>query len=300
MGKKKNFGREFWVGLIGVVALLSIYLLINFFKGINIFKMGENYYVRFNNVSELVNSSPVYLNGFKAGNVQSINYDYNDMESIIVELSIDKKLHIPVGSVAKISTHMLGGADISIIMSKSAEFYQPGDTLVGILDKGIAGEANDKIIPAMNNLLPKLDSILVSTNKLLANPALTASIKNAEEITSELTKTAKLMNDLLGDDVPHITERLIGIEDDLLDVSSQLSEIDYKQMIHTLDSTISNIHTISETLLEAKGTAGMLLNDSSLYLNLNATCEEATKLLTDLREHPKRYVHFSIFGKKDK
>lgn len=298
MAKKKLFTREFFIGAIGIAALLLIYFLINFFKGIDLFKMGETYYVRFSDVSQLVGSSPVYLNGYKAGNVRSINCDFNQIDNIIVEIEIDKRIKIPKGSTARITTHMLGGADLGIIPSHNSETLAPGDTIIGTLDRGIAGEAADKIMPAFNNIMPKVDSILTSLNIILANPALTSSIENVERVTGELATATASLNTLLNKDVPQITGRMVDIEEDMLAVSSQLSEIDYKQLIGSLESTLNNIQQLTTALNKGEGTMGMLLKDSTLYNNLNGTCKAATELLQNLREDPKRYVHFSVFGRK--
>lgn len=300
MGKKKIFSREFFIGIIGITALALLYFLINFFKGIDLFRMGETYYVQFNNVSQLVSSSPVYINGYKAGNVRNISYNYSDMKDIIVEVEIDKRLNIPKGSIAKITTHMLGGADISIELTDNKEILSPGDTIKGFLDRGIAGEANDKIMPAFKSMLPKLDSILVSLNTLLANPSLTASVENTEKLTEELIKTTQGLNDLLGNDVPQITDRMVKIEEDLLTVSSQLTEVDYLRLFGKLDTTLTNISQITTEINDGYGTMGALIKDRTLYNRLKNTSEAATLLLEDLRKNPKRYVHFSIFGKKDK
>lgn len=300
MGKKKIFSREFFIGAIGITALALLYFLINFFKGIDLFRMGEIYYVKFNNVSQLVNSSPVYLNGFKAGNVRNISCDYSNINDIVVEVEIDKKVRLPKGSTAKITTHMLGGADISIELSDSKEFVMPGDTITGILDRGIAGEASDKIMPAFDKMLPKVDSILVSLNSILSNPALIASIENTENATAELATTTKRLNNLLANDIPQITERMVQLEDDMLAVSSQLSETDYKAMLGKIDSTLTNIQQITADLNNGQGTAGKLLQNNELYDQLTGTCRAATKLLNDLKNNPKKYVHFSLFGKKNK
>lgn len=298
MVKKKTLKKELIVGVIGIIALLLIYLLINFFKGVNLFRNDNTYYARFNDVSQLVNSSPVYLNGYKAGNVRNIKYDYSNVDNIIVEMSVDERLKIPVGSTAKISTHMLGSAEISILLSGNDTYYQPGDTMKGFMDKGIAGEANETIIPAFNNMLPKLDSILVATNRLLSNPALASTVENVEQLTNELNTTTKQLNSLLARDVPQITERMVQIEDDLLVMSSQLSEVDYKRLFATVDSTLGNMQRLTTALNNGDGTMGMLLKDTTLYNNLNRTCTEASALLQNLRENPKRYVHFSVFGRK--
>ena len=296
--RRKIFSKELTVGIIGIVALLSIYLMINFFKGINIFKSGETYYAKFENVNELVTSTPVYVNGYKAGNVREIVY--KSMNDIVVELDIDKNMQIPKGSVAVNSLRLLGGSDVFIKLTNNDTFYQPGDTMIGLLDKGLMGEAGEKIMPAVNNLLPKLDSILSATNKIMSSEALMASINNIETLTEELKSSTKQLNSLLANDVPQIANRVVEIEDDVLAVSSQLSEVDYNKIFSSLDSTLNNIQRISAALNESQGTLGLLLNDSALYNNLNSTCEEANKLLEDLREHPKRYVHFSVFGRKDK
>ena len=298
MRRRKLFSREFTVGIIGVIALLSIYLIINFFKGINLFKSGETYYAKFNNVSELVTSTSVFINGYKAGNVRAITY--KSMNDIIVELDIDKNMQIPKGSIAVNSLRLLGGSDVYIKLSDSNTYYQPGDTMPGMLDKGLMGEAGEKIMPAVNDILPKLDSILTATNRIMSSEALIASVKNIEVLTEELKTSTKQLNNLITNDVPKITDRVVEIEEDVLAVSSQLSEVDYQNLFATLDSTLNNIQRISAALNESQGTLGLLLNDSALYNNLNSTCEEANKLLEDLREHPKRYVHFSVFGKKDK
>lgn len=300
MKKNKIFSREFLIGAIGITALIVIYFLINFFKGIDLFKMGNTYFVKFNNISQLASSSPVYLNGFKAGNVREIHYDYSNVQNIIVEIEVDKRLHIPLGSTAKITTHMLGGADISIELANSNINITPGDTITGILDRGLAGEAGEKIIPAINTIIPKVDSVLTALNTLLTTPAVAASIDNVESLTSELTTTTRKLNAMLSNEIPQITNRMIELEDNLLATTSQLKDIDYARLFGSLDTTLVNLQNITAALIEGEGTAGKLLNDTTLYHNLNRTTEAATALLENLRTNPKRYVHFSLFGRKDK
>ena len=299
MAKKIKYSKEFIVGAIGILALLLIYLMINFFKGIDLFKDGERYYVKFDNIGEVVNSSPIYLNGYKAGNVQGINYDFENMKSVIVTIDIDKRLRIPQGSYAEVNNHMLGGSDVSIILSNSDKYIAPGDTIEGRLNKGLQGEMGD-VIPSLTNMIPKVDSILTSLNALLAAPELPNSIKNVDKLTSDLTTTTAQINTLLGRDIPQITERVVQMEDDVLAVSSQLKEVDYKQLFASLESTLHNLESITTALKNGEGTPGMLLKDKTLYNKLDSTCSAANALLTDLKKNPKRYVHFSVFGSKDK
>ena len=299
MDKKKTFTRELWVGLLGNMALLIIYLLINFFKGVNVLKEGKRFYLKFDNIGEIVNTSPIYLNGYKVGNVSNIIYDFNSTDGVFVEINVDKRLNIPQGSYAEVNNKMLGSSTISLRLGKGNKFVTPGDTINGYLNGGAMQEAGN-MLPQINAMMPKVDSILVSLNNILGNPSINRSVNNVEQLTQELGKTTAMLNSLLKNEIPEATEKLIKIEDNMLAVSSQLSEVDYKRMFATLEESATNLKQITEALSNGEGTAGMLLKDSTLYNNLNSTCSAATALLEDLKEHPKRYVHFSIFGRKEK
>lgn len=297
---KKIFSREVLIGATGILAIVLIYLLINFFKGINLFNAENHYYVRFSDVCQLTNSSPIFVNGYSVGNVRNIDYDYLNPGNIVVTIEIDERMRVPLGSYATITTHMLGGTDLSLVLGKSGNMLSPGDTIMGYPDKGIATVASEKIIPAFDNMLPKLDSILSSLNVLLANPAINSAVNNAALLTEDLKKTTAGINKLLAKDVPAITDRMIKLEDDFLAVSGQLKEVDYKGLASQLENTLRNIEQLTVVLNSKEGTMGLLLNDTTLYHNLCTTCEQAEALLQNLREEPKRYVHFSIFGRKDK
>ena len=121
-----------------------------------------------------------------------------------------------------------------------------------------------------------------------------------ERLTAELGTTTRQLNSLLTNDIPQISGRMIEIEDNLLATTSELKEVDYARLFGSLDSTLTNLQHITAALREGEGTAGRLLSDTTLYNNLNRTTEAATALLENLRENPKRYVHFSLFGRKEK
>ena len=297
--KKGTFTRELWIGVLGIIAILIIYLLINFFKGINVFSTGEKYYVKFSNIGEIVNTSPVFINGYKVGHVSNVIYNFENPDEVYVEMHLDNKLQMPEGSVALINNKMLGSSTISLALGKSATMVQPGDTIEGRMNTGAMDEAGE-MLSKITTMLPKIDSILVSLNSTLANPAINKSVNNIEDLTAELNTTAKLLNNVLANDIPVATGKLVEIEDDILKMSAQLSEVDYNKLIGSLEASLTNIQNITAALSNGEGTAGMLLKDSTLYNKLNNTTEAATQLLEDLKENPKRYVHFSVFGKKDK
>ncbi|MBO7290251.1 MAG: MCE family protein [Bacteroidaceae bacterium] len=297
--EKRKFTREFWIGFLGILSLVIIYLLINFFKGISLFNEGSIYYVRFNDIGEIVKTSSVYVNGYKVGNVQEIEYDFEKGNGACVTLSLDKRLHIPVGSTAEINKELLSSSSISIIQGHSNSYLMPGDTLNGRL-KSDAMEVAGEMLPAIGDMLPKIDSILISLNNTLANPSINNTLNNVEQLTAQLNSTSKDLDNLLNGDIATASSKLVALEDQMLELSTKLNEIEYQRIVASLETSLKNLEEITASLNNGEGTAGMLLKDSSLYIRLNETCESANALLEDLKEHPKRYVHFSIFGNKQK
>lgn len=297
--EKRKFTREFWIGFLGILSLVIIYLLINFFKGISLFNEGSIYYVRFNDIGEIVKTSSVYVNGYKVGNVQEIEYDFEKGNGACVTLSLDKRMHIPVGSTAEINKELLSSSSISIIQGHSNSYLMPGDTLNGRL-KSDAMEVAGEMLPAIGDMLPKIDSILISLNNTLANPSINNTLNNVEQLTAQLNSTSKDLDNLLNGDIATASSKLVALEDQMLELSTKLNEIEYQRIVASLETSLKNLEEITASLNNGEGTAGMLLKDSSLYIRLNETCESANALLEDLKEHPKRYVHFSIFGNKQK
>ena len=295
---KIKFSRELIVGVLGLTALFVIYFLINFFKSIDIFDDTDNYRVEFTNIGELTNSAPVYINGCKVGNVSSIEHNFNESEIVTLTLSLNQGLRLPEGSYAQIHNKLMGGSTICIVMGKEEGTIEPGTTLKGILEAGAMDEVGN-MMPQIEAMLPKVDSMLTSLNTIFANPAINNTLNNLETLTAQLNTTSAQLNRLVSNDIPTALDKVIEIEDDLLKVSSQLSEVDYASMIATLDASLNNIQQITAALNEGNGTVGMLLNDTALYSKLNETCEAANALLDDLKENPKRYVHFSVFGRKE-
>ena len=162
------------------------------------------------------------------------------------------------------------------------------------------GAAEKDLLPQLQRMMPKMDSILGSLNKLLADPALANTLHNAEQLTASLSSTSRQLDKLMHTDVPQLTENINAVTSNLRTISDNLKDVDYASTILKVDSTLANVRLLTEKLNRKDNTLGLLMNDSSLYQNLNATSANAASLLQDLKEHPKRYVHFSLFGKKDK
>ena len=292
--------KEIKIGLMGIAAIGLFIFGLNYLRGISMLESSRSYYVNFTNINGLPTSSPVFANGYKVGLVRDIQYNYKELGSVTVEVELDEEMRIPKGSKGELVTEMLGTVKMNLILNLESQSYlQPGDTLDGFANNGLMGVA-ETMVPKVEQLLPKMDSILSSLNRLLADPALTQTLHNAEQITANLNVTTHELNKLMKNELPTITGNLTSISENINTITTNLKEVDYASTMKRIDSTLANIQTLTNKLNSKDNTIGLLFNDPTLYQNLSATTANASSLLEDLKAHPKRYVHFSIFGKKDK
>lgn len=293
---KKIFTKEAKIGLVSIISLVLLYFGINYLKGINLFKPANHYEVIFTNVKDVTVSSPVFVDGFKVGLVRSLNLDYQTLDKITVDISLEKEMKINKGSYITISKSFLGGAELHIHLNKYIpEYYTPGDTIEGRMEKDIMGTVEKEMLPQVIDLLPKVDSILTGIQTLLNHPALTQSFTNIEQTTANLQKSTARLNGLLLQDVPVIVSNLKTITNDFSSVSSELKGLDFARTFNSVNATLDNLKLTTEKLNSPENSLGLLLNDKQLYENLNSTADNASKLLLDLKQNPKRYVHFSVF-----
>ena len=292
--------KEVKIGLIGILAIGMLIFGINYLRGVAMFKSSRSYYVEFNNINGLPVSSPVFANGYKIGLVRDIQYNYEKLGTVTVEVEVEEGMRIPTGSKGELVTEMLGTVKMNLLLNlESQNYLQPGDTLQGFANNGIMGVA-ETMVPKLELMLPKMDSILNSLNKLMADPALAATLHNAEQVTANLTVTTHELNKLMKNDLPKITGNLNSLTDNLNTISYNLKGIDYAATMRSIDSTLYNVRVLTNKLNSKDNTIGLLFNDPTLYNNLSATTSNAASLLEDLKSHPKRYVHFSLFGRKEK
>lgn len=296
----KFFTKEVRIGIAAIIALCVLIYGINYLKGIHLFKPTSYFYVKFQNVNGLTKSSPVYADGFRVGIVRELYYNYEHPGNVVAEIDVEPDLRIPKGSSAELAAEMLGGVRMNLLLANNPrEKYQTGDTIPGGLNSGMLGQVSD-LVPHLERMLPKLDSIMSSLNTLLADPSIPTTLHNIENLTANLSATSGQLQRLMTNDIPQLTGKLNTIGDNFITISGNLKEINYAAAMQKVDSTLANVKMITDKLGRKDNTIGLLLNDPSLYNNLNATTANAASLLEDLRLHPKRYVHFSLFGKKDK
>ena len=298
---KTVFTKEAKIGLVSIVSLALLYLGINYLKGVNLFKPVNHYYVAFSNVKGVTVSSPVFVEGFKVGLVREISYDYDTTGKISVLVSLEDKMRINKGSYITVVNSFLGGAELHIHLNTFVDdYFHSGDTIEGRMEADMMTSVQENLLPGIEQMMPKLDSILGGLQTLVNHPALTQSLAHVEQTTASLEHSSRRLDQLLAKDVPVIVENLKGITTNFESVSGQLKELDLAGTMRSVNATLANLKLTTDKLNSADNSLGLLLNDRQLYDNLNGTMENASLLLLDLREHPKRYVHFSLFGSKQK
>lgn len=292
--------KEVKIGIIGIIALGLLFFGINYLKGVSMLKSSTSYYVEYTDINGLTPSSPVFASGYKIGIVRGIEYNHANPGHVVVEVELDKGMRIPKGSRGELVTEMLGTVKMNLKLNlESKEYNQPGDTLPGYVNNGLMGIA-ETTMPKVEALLPKMDSILHSLNLLLANPAISATLQNAEKVTANLDVTTRQLNRMMQNELPQLTNSLTTLANNFVTISGNLKNIDYAGTMKKVDSTLQEVELLTSKLNSKDNTIGLLFNDPTLYNNLSATTANAASLLEDLKMHPKRYVHFSLFGKKEK
>ena len=299
----KFFTKEVKIALTAIVGIVVLFYGLQFLKGLNVFSTDITYYVAFDDVSGLSPSSPVYANGYRVGVVKSLNYDYNPQGKIVAELDLNKNMRVPRGSHAELASDLLGNIKINLVLSEDPiNMIGHGDTIPGEMEMGMMTKVS-KMLPAIEHMMPKLDSIITSLNTLLADPALRNTLHNVEGMTGNLNATSAELKSLsasLNKEVPDMMNKANGVLDNTQQLTGNLAAIDVEGMAAKVNQTLANVEQMTQKLNSNEGTLGLLMRDATLYNNLSSTAASADSLLIDFKAHPKRYVHFSVFGKKDK
>lgn len=236
------------------------------------------------------------MEGFKVGLVRTITYDYSTTGRILVEINLEKGMRINRGSYVALEKTLLSGAEMHIQLNKYVdEYLQSGDTIEGRQPEDMISTVQNEMLPQVMALLPKLDSILTGLQALVNNPALAQSLDNIERTTAGLEQSSRQLNRLLQKDVPTIAGNLTTASANFSALSGDLRTLDLNGTVNSLNQTLGNLNQTTAKLNSKDNSMGLLLNDSLLYNNLNRTVNSANGLLIDFKEHPKRYVRFSLF-----
>lgn len=290
-----KISNEFKIGFWAIVAIVVMFYGIRYLKGINSFKEGQFYYLSCDKVNGLAVSSHVTLHGLKVGMVRSMEYDH-DTKNIMVLLNIyDSDLKIPTDSRIYIQGDLLGTSEVVLDMGESSTTYQPWDTIqapdaaAGLLEKA------DPIIENVNNLMPKLDSLIAGINVLVNESKMQESLLQINTLTQHLNSTVSQLNTLLRKDVPGIMNNLESATANLDTISVQAKEADIKQLLTNTNATIESANQLLKQMQDENGTVGKILSTSELHDQLNKTIADVDSLINDIKANPKKYIHIKVF-----
>jgi len=304
-----KFTKEVGVGILVILGTLMSIFSYNYLKGINLFENTRTFKIVYEKVDGLSPSNPVTLNGYKIGKVQKINFNPNDTKELIVDVIIENDVKFSKTSKAELyETGLIGGKAIAIIPDYDNNVIaKSGDYLIGIVKPGLTDLVN-QIMPQiqlqLEAVMQKAEIVLSNVNSLFdekTKESLKSSIDEFGSLTNSLSETSENINDFIKDNSPNLTTTINNLNATSLkmkDVSNSISEVDLNLILTNLDSTISNLNKITNKLNQGEGTIGKLLYDDRLFKNLDDATKNLEELIEDIKLNPKRYVHFSIFGKK--
>lgn len=312
-----KISNEVKLGSIALITIIAFILMFKFLRGTALFTSTSTYHVVYENIAGLTRSNPVEINGYQAGVVQNVKLINDGSGRILVSMTIDKRFNIPTDSRAEITTAtLIAGMKIVLRMGESRQWFHNHDTMPGYVSTSIIDRLSDSFEPlekSIYNIITGLDSVVTSLNMLLS-PELTGEVKSAitniNGITTAFNEISGSRKDelmaaidefrrftsMLAVTTPSLDSTIRNLEE----VTETIAEADLGTSLAALGSSLNSLDSLLRELNRGEGTAGKLVRDDSLYINLSNSLNALDLLLHDLKENPGRYVHFSLFGKKER
>lgn len=298
---KKIASKEFIIGISVIAAIAILFFGIDYLKGVNLFSPANFYYASYDNVAGLEISAPVTIDGYKVGQVRDIQFDYEKPGKVKVLLALNKKLRLPEDSRATIASTLMSGAYIQIAMGKSPKMIEVGGDLATEVIPDMMSSLSDNLLPSVGSILPKVDSLMATLNRLVSDPALLASIQRLDGITGNVLQTTEGLNKVVGKDVPlvmrnvhSITMGLDTLTANLGSLSTQLKALPLAKTMDNVNEITANLTKFSNQLNNTNSSLGMLMNDPELYNRLNRVAADVDSLIVDIKKNPKRYISIKL------
>ena len=311
----KKISNEVKVGATALLTIIVFVWLFNFLKGKDLLKSTAIYYTVYDKVGGLAESSPVEVNGYKVGVVRSVEFIDAVSGRLLVTFSVNRKFKLPKNTVAEIvPVSLLGGMKVQFVYGKGPGLYSEGDTIPGMLAESLMDKIDTEITPVkdkISNLVVVLDSVVRSIDEIM-DPQFK---KDLHSTLSHLNNTAASLDKAMGskekelaatiDNINNFTKMLSDNSGKMNKTFSNLETITDTLAASNISASVSNLKsslekaaTLMDNLNKGKGSAGQFLTNDTLYTNLANSLESLNVLLKDMKANPKRYVHFSVFGKK--
>ena len=307
-----KFTKEIKVGFLAVLGIMMSVFSYNYLKGINLFDKNRKFIVKYEKVDGLSVSNPVTMNGFKIGKVQKINFNSKNTRELLVDIIIDNDVIFPKTSLAELyETGLIGGKAIAIIpdYKNDSTIAIDGDYLKGVIKPGLT-ELVNQILPQVQlqieAVMKNAEIVLQNINTLFDDETkkdLKSSIEDFSNLTSSLSETSDEISKLIADNSENLTNSLSDFRsasNNIKTITDSLNSDDIKSMTTNLNSLVNNLNSITTSLKNSEGTAGKLINDKSIYDNLENATNQLNRLIEDIKLNPSRYINFSVFGKKNK
>ena len=316
--------REIKIGVTFIVTIAAFYWGVNFLKGNDIFSNARIIYAVYPRVNGLMRSNPVTINGLNVGKISKISFMNDTSRYLIVEMSITHEVPIPKNSIAQIySSDLLGSKAIEILLGKSTSFIKNGDTLHAESKGSIEDEVSRQVIPLKlkaESLMSSFDTLISVLNEVMNNQtrdnliksfaSVKNTIRNLELTTSSLDTLVNNQKGRLSEIIMNVESITCNIKNNNQQISSAIHNVsaftdtiaaaNLSKTIITTQRALQNFEQITDKINKGKGSLGLLINDDSLYNQLDGSSRNLKLLLEDLKAHPSKYVHISVFGKKEK
>ena len=305
---KLKYAREIKVGILAVVCIFLLFFGFNYLKGVNIFSSIHSFHGVYTNIHGLELQAPVYIRGYKVGQVDNIDYDFTRDSSFTVDISIKRNINLPEGTrMALVSDGIMGGMAIELLLpatevaSKEDIAYLPtGATIPTTVVPGLLDGLQESVIQPLSNTLASLDTILGQLETQLDNNHIESILSNADLAVADLQTSSKQLKQVMSHQVPSVVTKLDTTMSDLQQVVTDVKAANIKATVARVDTALDNVNYLIADFRSPNGTVGMLLNDKGLYNHIDSAVVSVDSLLVDLKANPKRYVHFSLFGAREK
>ncbi|MFH0895247.1 MAG: MlaD family protein [Bacteroidota bacterium] len=312
---------------IGIVIVAAVALLIwgyNFMKGRDIFSHKRIYYAVYSNIAGLSVSNPVYVNGFKVGQIDDIYFHPKQLGKIVVEILITDDFDIPSNTVAMIySSDLMGSKAIELRLGNSNVLAKPKDTLYSAVQSSLKDEVNMEMLPLkrkVEQLLLSFDSVLavvqyVFNEKTRENltrsfESIKFTIQNLEHtsynldtlLSSQRNRLAMIVGNVesISNNIKNNNQKIANIINNFSQLSDTLLQANIAHTINNANKSLTQFNDVMAKINSGQGSMGLLLNNDTLYKNLHKSAKEVDLFLEDLRLNPNRYLHFSVFGRGGK
>ena len=305
---KLKYAREIKVGVLATVCIFLLFFGFNYLKGVNIFSSIHSFHGVYTNIHGLELQAPVYIRGYKVGQVDNIDYDFTRDSSFTVDISIKRNINLPEGTrMALVSDGIMGGMAIELLLpatevaSKEDIAYLPtGATIPTTVVPGLLDGLQESVIQPLSNTLASLDTILGQLETQLDNNHIESILANADLAVADLQTSSQQLKQVMSHQVPSVVTKLDTTMSDLQQVVTDVKAANIKATVARVDTALDNVNYLIADFRSPNGTVGMLLNDKGLYNHIDSAVVSVDSLLVDLKANPKRYVHFSLFGAREK